>query len=80
VVTEDSVSMIFEALSAGCKVVTIPVSFLQENKFVRCLRDLQERHLVTNEISESGEEVRLTLNEAERCVNHMSQQSWWPLS
>ncbi len=46
-VTEDSMSMVFEALSAGCRVGTIPVDFKKPNKFLRSLDDLKNRNLLT---------------------------------
>lgn len=76
-VTEDSLSMIFEALSAGCQVATIPVAFKTDNKFVRCLHDLKNRNLIASELLSTPKSQSAVLNEAERCVGHMQQQPWW---
>nr|WP_321465032.1 ELM1/GtrOC1 family putative glycosyltransferase [uncultured Desulfobulbus sp.] len=77
-VTEDSLSMIFEALSAGCQVATIPVAFKAENKFVRCLQDLKDRRLICAELDSTDERRKNVFNEADRCVVYMQQQPWWP--
>jgi len=77
-VTEDSLSMIFEALSAGCQVATIPVAFKAENKFVRCLQDLKDRQLICTELDSTAKNQKTVFNEADRCVSHMQQQPWWP--
>jgi hypothetical protein len=71
-VTEDSLSMLFEALSAGCLVATIPVTFKTENKFVRCIQDLKSRHLISSEIGDSGTQHGVELNEAKRCAKEIT--------
>lgn len=78
-VSEDSLSMIFEALSAGCHVVTIPVAFKRKNKFVSCLADLKKRKLVGSVIDPSVPDHEERFNEADRCVDFLIQQPWWPL-
>nr|WP_320010259.1 ELM1/GtrOC1 family putative glycosyltransferase [uncultured Desulfobulbus sp.] len=78
-VTEDSVSMIFEALSAGCRVVTISIAFVAENKFVACLEDLKKRGLVSAAMSKTVNRQQFAFNEANRCVEYIIHQPWWPL-
>ncbi len=78
VVTEDSMSMVFEALSAGCRVGTIPVDFRKENKFVRSLHELKTRNLLavdfsSQELLVSGEDFDV----AGQCAAEMEKR-WWP--
>ncbi|MDD2462689.1 MAG: ELM1/GtrOC1 family putative glycosyltransferase [Desulfobulbus sp.] len=70
-VTEDSLSMIFEALSAGCHVATIPVKFKNENKFVRCLKDLKNRQLIAESMGGEVSNDRRCFNEADRCASEI---------
>lgn len=77
VVTEDSLSMIFEALSAGCLVVTLPVQFNKKNKFTRCLADLKQRQLVGAAIDPNSVDASATLDEASRCADHVERLQWW---
>ncbi len=77
-VTEDSMSMIFEALSAGCRVGTIPVDFKKNNKFVRSLDELKTRNLLevdftTRELGGSESDFDV----AGQCAAEMEKR-WWP--
>lgn len=81
-VTADSISMIYEAMTAGCKVGVFPIEWLKENsKFKRNENILRERSLVTTFTSwEQGstlQEKRIELNEAQRCADWILQ-IWWP--
>jgi len=78
VVTEDSMSMIFEALSAGCRVGTIPVDFKKNNKFVRSLDELKTRNLLEADFNtmELGGSER-DFDVAGQCAAEMEKR-WWP--
>lgn len=81
-VTSDSVSMIYEALSAGCKVGLLPVNWRRvSNKFKKNEDLLLQKHLVVsyrewlqNDISWLEE---LEMNEAFRCAQQIVK-TWWP--
>ncbi len=81
-VTGDSMSMVYEALSAGCRVGIIPVNWNKEtNKFLYSLNYLvdSKRVITLNQYldgtsfhNESG-----SLNESERCAKEILKR-WWP--
>lgn len=81
-VTADSISMIYEAITAGCSVGIFPMQWLSKNsKFKKNEDVLLAKNLVTPFSSwEKGnmtwDETR-ELNEAERCADRILQQ-WWP--
>jgi len=80
-VTVDSISMIYEALTAGCRVGIFPVKWRsQTSKFKKNEDILLERGLVTafsvwerGNLKDGKTEV---LNEAERCADRILQR-WW---
>ncbi len=81
-VTADSVSMVFEALTAGCRVGVLPVAWKRsDNKFVRGLDDLQRRGMIIyytdwirgNTVMIRGE----PLEEAANCAKEILRR-WWP--
>jgi len=81
-VTADSVSMIFEALTAGCKVGVIPVEWRkQTNKFQKSVLLLEQRNLVLpyeTWIRQGGDWSEYeNLNEAQRCADILLTR-WWP--
>ncbi len=85
-VTADSVSMIFEALTAGCKVGILPVDWKKpENKFQRCIDLLaaQQRVVTWEKWKECEGKGQLQwptgppLEEAERCAGEILRR-WWP--
>ncbi len=81
-VTADSISMIYEAISAGCSVGIFPMQWLKEKgKFKKNETVLLERRLVTPFASwEQGEMIKdepIELQEAERCADRILQE-WWP--
>ncbi len=81
-VTSDSISMVYEAISAGCSVGILPMQWLKENsKFKRNETLLLERRLVTSFTSwEQGEMIygeNIELKEAQRCADRILQE-WWP--
>lgn len=81
-VTADSVSMIFEALTAGCRVGVLPVAWKRpDNKFERGLRDLKQRGMITDYAEWIRRNERMKhggpLNEADRCAREILRR-WWP--
>jgi len=81
-VTADSVSMVYEALTAGCRVGILPVAWKHPgNKFQRGIDDLVEHALVVDffqwQNGASWPPMTAPLNEAERCALEILQR-WWP--
>jgi mitochondrial fission protein ELM1 len=81
-VTADSVSMVYEALSAGCAVGVLPVDWKRKNnKFERSLQHLRNNKYITSyEEWRNGSVLRPAhppLNEAERCAREILNR-WWP--
>lgn len=82
-VTADSISMVYEALNAGCSVGVLPVEWLKaENKFQKSLDILLERKMIV-EFSQWQNSAKMPdpslepLNEAVRCAREILQR-WWP--
>ncbi len=81
-VTSDSISMIYEALTAGCKVGIFPMQWVRRNsKFKRNEDALLERGLVKSFASwEQGNMSwgdNIELNEAQNCAKRILKK-WWP--
>jgi len=81
-VTADSINMIFEALTAGCRVGILPVRWLKGNsKFRRAEENLiRKKWAVTYDMWSSGHIPlvgAVRLNEAERCAEEILRR-WWP--
>ncbi len=75
-VTADSISMVYEALSSGCKVGIIPVHWKSQNsKFLRSVKFLQEKQLTVDLESYLKGDIQWknndSLNEAERCAEEI---------
>ena len=80
-VTTDSISMLYEALSSGCRVNVIQMPWKKASSKFRKNEDLLIRkYLVTTFSSwENGLEeksVASQLNEAQRCADHILQTCW----
>jgi len=82
-VTADSVSMVYEALTAGCSVGILPVDWLHpDNKFNKSLGILAEKNmivgfhdwLVAEKMPTAQQEP---LNESKRCALEIVNR-WWP--
>lgn len=77
-VTADSISMVFEALSAGCDVGMIPVSWKRKNsKFQRCenlLLNSNYVQLLGPSLNDSIEKP--ILDEAQRCARIILERLW----
>lgn len=81
-VTADSMSMVYEALTAGCRVGILPVAWKRkESKFQRSLEYLTKNRLVVlYEKWLTGEETLgqgKPLDEASRCAGEIMRR-WWP--
>ena len=81
-VTADSISMLFEARSAGCRVGVIPVQWnRQNNKFQRCIDGLSERGQIVPFAAWRAGKANWNdaepLNEALRCAREILKR-WWP--
>lgn len=81
-VTADSISMVFEALSAGCRVGVIPVPWKRRtNKFIRSIRSLEDQGRIfsgTAGLDQPTDNMpeMAPLNEADRCAREMVKR-WW---
>ncbi len=67
-VTEDSVSMIYEALTAGCKVGLIQIDRVKEDRITRSVQHLIDQKLVSNARQISELYSTTAFKEAERVV------------
>ncbi len=81
-VTADSVSMVYEALTAGCRVGILPVAWKSAgNKFQRGIDDLSGHGLIIDfDQWQKGRQWPLMtppLNEAARCALEILRR-WWP--
>lgn len=81
-VTADSISMIYEAISAGCQVGVMPVQWLRKtSKFGRNEHILIQKKLVTPfsqwKKGNPPQDDNRELNEARRCAERILQR-WWP--
>ncbi|TKB27625.1 hypothetical protein FCL47_05695 [Desulfopila sp. IMCC35006] len=81
-VTADSISMIYEAITAGCRVGIFPMQWLRENsKFRRNELLLINKKLVTPfatwEEGKMNQGDGQNLNEAQRCAERILAK-WWP--
>jgi mitochondrial fission protein ELM1 len=81
-VTADSISMIFESITAGCRVGVLPVEWKHShNKFERSIDYLvQNGWAISYEGWHTGarsEVNRAPLDEADRCAKEILKR-WWP--
>jgi mitochondrial fission protein ELM1 len=82
-VTADSVSMVYEALTAGCSVGILPVNWLHsDNKFEKSIRVLAENKMIVNFHDWLASEKMPSapqepLNESKRCALEIVSR-WWP--
>jgi mitochondrial fission protein ELM1 len=73
-VTEDSVSMIFEALTAGCKVGVIGIDRLKEDRITQSIDHIIQSHLVSDSISIQALPEPHAFKEAERVATYLLAQ------
>jgi mitochondrial fission protein ELM1 len=82
-VTADSVSMVYEALTAGCSVGVLPVDWLRhDNKFNKSLMFLSEKEMIVDfDAWQKGASMPTQkdeqLNESLRCAREILRR-WWP--
>jgi uncharacterized protein len=81
-VTADSVSMVYEALTAGCRVGVLPVKWKRTgNKFQDGIDDLHRHAMIVgyDQWLEGAAlpEAATPLNEAQRCAEEILRR-WWP--
>ncbi len=81
-ITADSVSMIYEALTAGCRVGVMPVAWKRpQNKFQNGIADLKSQGLIVDfDLWIQGVELphlMFSFNEADRCAREILSR-WWP--
>jgi mitochondrial fission protein ELM1 len=81
-VTADSVSMVYEALTAGCQVGLLPVVWKRpQNKFQHGIDDLKANGLILDyhhwQKGQKWPTNLKTLHEAERCASEILKR-WWP--
>ncbi|KPJ99916.1 MAG: hypothetical protein AMJ60_03355 [Desulfobacterales bacterium SG8_35] len=82
-VTADSISMVYEALTAGCSVGILPVEWRQrDNKFQKSLEILHAKKMIVDFSAwQSGAGMPVPpaepFNEAVRCAREILQR-WWP--
>lgn len=81
-VTADSVSMVYEALTAGCRVGILPVAWKHpRNKFQQGIDDLNANGRVLDyrdwKQGKPWPEITEPLNEAGRCASEIFKR-WWP--
>jgi hypothetical protein len=81
-VTADSVSMIYEALTAGCRVGVLPVAWRRsDNKFRNGIDDLKRRDLIVDFDrwiqGAASAHIAQSFDEAARCANEILLR-WWP--
>ncbi|WP_020679341.1 mitochondrial fission ELM1 family protein [Marinobacterium rhizophilum] len=78
-VTEDSVSMVYEALTAGCAVGTLKVPGQKGNRLHKGLQQLADAGLVTPYDGWRGETLRAPasgFDEAGRCAKELLARGW----
>jgi mitochondrial fission protein ELM1 len=81
-VTADSVSMIYEALTAGCRVGVLPVAWKRpQNKFQNGIEELQTQGLIL-EYKQwihgyTHQPMIRSFNESARCAEEILSR-WWP--
>lgn len=81
-VTADSISMVYEALNAGCRVGILPVKWKKpNNKFQKSIDYLERRQMVATYahwLHNTGEALQpAVLDEASRCAEEILRR-WWP--
>jgi len=82
-VTADSISMVYEALSAGCSVGILPVNWLhRDNKFNKSLQFLTEKGMIVDfnawhKGASMPTQKNEKFNESLRCAREILRR-WWP--
>lgn len=74
-VTEDSISMIFEALTAGCRVGLISLPRLKEDRITREIDRLIEQHKLSTQLEIKALNMNYDLQEADRVAKYILMQA-----
>ena len=72
--TEDSVSMIYEALTAGCKVGVIKIDRLKEDRITLSVDQIIQANLVSEHVSVEMLVEPHAFKEAERVATYLLAQ------
>lgn len=75
-VTEDSVSMIYEALTAGCQVGVINLKPLTNSRVVGGLSRLKQEGLIASSVNDEPKTGALSFAEADRSAEIISGYGW----
>lgn len=70
-VTEDSVSMIFEALTAGCRVGVIEIDRLKQDRITKSIDQMIEKKVISKTESNADLPQAQTFKEAERVATYL---------
>jgi len=70
-VTEDSVSMIYEALTAGCRVGVMMLDRLKQDRITRSVDNLLQQHIISITTTLQQLPVQNTFKEAERVATYL---------
>jgi len=70
-VTEDSVSMIYEALTAGCRVGVMMLDRLKQDRITRSVDNLLQQHIISTTTTLQQLPVQNTFKEAERVATYL---------
>lgn len=70
-VTEDSVSMVFEALTAGCRVGVIPLQRLKQDRITRSIDSLVDKQWLGKTFSLNDLPQAQSINEADRVARSL---------
>ena len=73
-VTEDSISMIYEALTAGCKVGVIELDRLKQDRIIRSIQELMQREDISLNTRQKELKSPATFKEAERVATYLLSQ------
>ena len=74
-VTEDSVSMIYEALTAGCRVGVIQIDRLKQDRIVKSVDALLEKNIVSKQFEIAQLAENTPFEEAQRIALKLLQLS-----
>ncbi len=78
-VTQDSASMVYEALTAGCRVGILTLDAQADNRISRGVQTLREQGIVSGAPDWRLEQLikpAVTFNEAERCAEEILKRGW----
>jgi mitochondrial fission protein ELM1 len=72
-VTEDSVSMLFEALTAGCRVGLIEIDRLKQDRITQAIDGLLQKQFVSSTTNLGQLPAASAFKEAERVATYLLQ-------